>query len=569
MIILLGILFILFLLLLIWIANRMSFHENYTNNTDNSNDPFIRLFHNKLFIPHKNNKLHYIVSYHNIHEDKYEPEKFNILLDLEPNDISSFRADLVITTKLNKKLLPSSVDDTIYCPHFAWCLNEVKNINPSMLIKNSEEKIPLKPDFCCFMYSNCDTNRFQGVKNRQHFFSLMNQMTNNAVHNKGKCLNPFFAKFHNNGGWQNNCNIYKPYKFVIAFENEQIEGYITEKLILPMIVRCIPIYLGAPDVNKYFNPKSFINVSDFNSFEDCIRYVIQVHNDDALYQKIVDQPFFYNNELDRDLFSIYYGGKIFQEIKKRLPNYLLDYVTPACDVPYNIRFITFADGKKYTYTRIISQATTSNFFKECRGFSLKDLDNDFIKRHSEWIKRNKRGYGYWIWKPYVILQNLLEMKDNDVLIYNDSGCSVVSNKKTNKVMHEYMKLLDQGYLILAKQLKYPENEWSKMDAVISTLKFLDKLDYFDTVFNDNGQIEAGVIIIRKNATSIKLIQAWNDIIQNYHLIDDSPSYLKNHDSFIENRHDQTIFSILMKCFPDHCLGLNLDDDPMITSRIRK
>ena len=36
----------------------------------------------------------------------------------------------------------------------------------------------------------------------------------------------------------------------------------------------------------------FINVSDFDSFEDCIEYVKKVDNDDELYQKYIIQSRF-------------------------------------------------------------------------------------------------------------------------------------------------------------------------------------------------------------------------------------------------------------------------------------
>ena len=55
-----------------------------------------------------------------------------------------------------------------------------------------------------------------------------------------------------------------------------------------MYVGAVPIYWGTPDVREYFNPKSFINVNDFDSFDACIEYVKKVDNDPALYQKYRD-----------------------------------------------------------------------------------------------------------------------------------------------------------------------------------------------------------------------------------------------------------------------------------------
>jgi len=42
------------------------------------------------------------------------------------------------------------------------------------------------------------------------------------------------------------------------------------------------------------------------------------------------------------------------------------------------------------------------------------------------------------------------------------------------------------------------------------------------------------------------VNEWYNVGCDYHNIDDSPSIIKNLDSFIEHRHDQSIFSLLTK-----------------------
>ena len=43
------------------------------------------------------------------------------------------------------------------------------------------------------------------------------------------------------------------------------------------------------------------------------------------------------------------------------------------------------------------------------------------------------------------------------------------------------------------------------------------------------------------------LKRWLKIFEkNYELIDDSPSKIKNHIDFVENRHDQSVFSLLCK-----------------------
>ena len=60
------------------------------------------------------------------------------------------------------------------------------------------------------------------------------------------------------------------------------------------------------------------------------------------------------------------------------------------------------------------------------------------------------------------------------------------------------------------------------------------------------QYQAGVLFIKNNTTMQNFITEWYNIACNYHLLDDSPSLLPNHANFIDNRHDQSIFSLLLR-----------------------
>lgn len=61
-------------------------------------------------------------------------------------------------------------------------------------------------------------------------------------------------------------------------------------------------------------------------------------------------------------------------------------------------------------------------FDKVFNYSPKDLSRHFKRKHAE-ILSNPRGGGYWLWKPYVILQALRRSMPNDILFYCDL-CSV-------------------------------------------------------------------------------------------------------------------------------------------------
>ena len=81
----------------------------------------------------------------------------------------------------------------------------------------------------------------------------------------------------------------KNYKFILAFENFNTPGYVTEKLLEAHLTGAIPIYWGA-DINGYFNESAYINYSNFHSFEDLASYVKVLNDDENIMTKMLSQP---------------------------------------------------------------------------------------------------------------------------------------------------------------------------------------------------------------------------------------------------------------------------------------
>jgi hypothetical protein len=85
------------------------------------------------------------------------------------------------------------------------------------------------------------------------------------------------------------------YRMNLAFENTRSQGYVTEKLVEPLLAGCIPIYWGAPDVVRDFNPGCMINVSDFPDFDSAIEHILKVDADPAARLAILNAPPFRDN----------------------------------------------------------------------------------------------------------------------------------------------------------------------------------------------------------------------------------------------------------------------------------
>lgn len=204
----------------------------------------------------------------------------------------------------------------------------------------------------------------------------------------------------------------------------------------------------------------------------------------------------------------------------------------------NIHFVSFGCDK-YTLTkqRLKKEAEESNFFNSINIYSPKDFGSDF--KHHDFITNNPRGYGCWIWKLYFVLKKLRQIKDNDILVYADAGSSV--NKDGKGRLNEYLTMLNDknDKDILCFQMIHLEYKYTKNDI----------FEYFnvDDKHKNSGQIHATVFIIKKTNRITQFLENMYHINStNTNLIDDSRGNTPNHPEFIDCRHDQSIFSVMMK-----------------------
>lgn len=81
----------------------------------------------------------------------------------------------------------------------------------------------------------------------------------------------------------------KKYKFVLAFENAELDEYITEKILNPFRAGTIPVYFGSKQISNYFNPKRFIEVT---SIEETVGKIQNLLTNDSLWLEMVNEPIF-------------------------------------------------------------------------------------------------------------------------------------------------------------------------------------------------------------------------------------------------------------------------------------
>ena len=145
----------------------------------------------------------------------------------------------------------------------------------------TSEILKEKKVFCNFICSHESENNIRG-----DFFKKLCEYK--KVDSVGRYLNNTGVIVDRNNGtkrlFQKKC------KFSLCFESTKNEGFFTEKLTDAFLSNTIPIYYGSSTVKDIFNKNAYIDVSDYNSFDDVIRKIVEIDNNDELFLKILNEP---------------------------------------------------------------------------------------------------------------------------------------------------------------------------------------------------------------------------------------------------------------------------------------
>lgn len=205
-----------------------------------------------------------------------------------------------------------------------------------------------------------------------------------------------------------------------------------------------------------------------------------------------------------------------------------------------VHLITYGDDNfEKAKQRLCKEAYDSGWFDTIKGFSPNDLSDEFKDTYRDILKM-KRGGGYWIWKYDIILQTLNNMNNNDILIYLDAGCSININGKNR--FDEYIQMLNDETPIISFQMPHLEYKYTTKE-IFKYFNILNKEEITNT-----GQILNGILVMKKNSKLETLINLWGKALNDKPLLL-TDYYNRNQNSgFIDNRHEQSIFSVIRKMY---------------------
>ena len=152
--------------------------------------------------------------------------------------------------------------------------------------------------------------------------------------------------------------------------------------------------------------------------------------------------------------------------------------------------------------------------------------------------------GYLRWKPYIILNSLLELNDGDILYYRDCNTS-----KYPAILQDIEYTISTLNCVLKDiDIFFPVEEYPKikMSGHIKREVF----EYFNLYNQDtlnSPLLNASIVVCRKNDKTIKLLDEWLLHCKNDDLIS-SEIKIKQHNDFKWNTQEQAIMNLLIKTY---------------------
>lgn len=202
-----------------------------------------------------------------------------------------------------------------------------------------------------------------------------------------------------------------------------------------------------------------------------------------------------------------------------------------------IHFCTYgSDRFEYSRWRLAKEAEESGWFDHIHIYGEHHIRH--FNRPLKWPVA-----GYWWWKSEIQKMTFDKMNDGDIMVYLDAGCYI--NKYGKNIFDEYISLVKTNetgaYFIAGSNV--PESYNTKRDTLI--LLGCDEPKYYNT-----NQIGSGFFMAVKNKKTEELVENFVKASRIIHLLNQDLSFNPEYSEFINNgfkhRHDQSVFSLLVK-----------------------
>jgi hypothetical protein len=150
------------------------------------------------------------------------------------------------------------------------------------------------------------------------------------------------------------------------------------------------------------------------------------------------------------------------------------------------------------------------------------------------IMRLPRGAGYWMWKPYILLDAMDSVAEGTIIVYTDAGLRYIGNPSPIVGLAE-----TRDVVLFRNPARGLQRNWTKRDCFV--LMQADTPEHWDA-----EQVDASIQIYRAGAKARSFLMELQNAMRDPRVLCDGPNTcgLANFEGFRDHRHDQSVLTIL-------------------------
>lgn len=204
-----------------------------------------------------------------------------------------------------------------------------------------------------------------------------------------------------------------------------------------------------------------------------------------------------------------------------------------------LKLLTFYTEDFADNARNLMASAKAVGFAECIGLTSDYYKGSDFEERNKKVLTLKKGAGYWLWKPYIIKEELKKLKDGELLFYCDAGRTRYYEFESypDEIVRRCF-LENKGFLLGPSCDHFgPLSAWTKSDCI--------------KLMNASKHILSRPLLMTWSvwsncANSHSFLDQWLKYAEDERCLTDVANTLsiENYREFRAHRHDQSILSIL-------------------------
>lgn len=201
-----------------------------------------------------------------------------------------------------------------------------------------------------------------------------------------------------------------------------------------------------------------------------------------------------------------------------------------------VYLVSYADGDEVFFQNqlALTASVLGRGVDMIMNYKRSFLDPLFVSQNQS-ILSQKYGAGYWLWKPWVILDAMKKAPENAIIIYSDGG-SVIKNsvsdfieltKKQDIVLCRYEDIMTYGTL----------KNRAKREVFI-------RLNCDDKEHHQHPTLWAGFLVLRNTPKARHFIATWLSYCTDPQLLCNEKSSQPEYPDFRGHLHDEAILGVV-------------------------